>query len=268
MIRALSKNDIDALMNLLRYEKELNIFIIGDILNYGFDSPLIDLWGEFDQHNNITAVLLRYSDSLLFYSRSEYNIEGFCNIIKSLKCKGLAGEKSIIETFSRKIPFKQKREMWFCKLDNSVDVEQYALTKEQYQKIKIISRDNLDFEKIKQLIDLYQSIEEFSNAANIEVLKQDVMSGSSRIYYLEEDGMIVSSARTGAEVSDIAMVLGVGTLKGYRNNGYATLCIKRLCYDLLKEGKSLCLFYDNPAAGKIYKKLGFKEVGKWLMMTI
>ncbi|MBZ9687115.1 hypothetical protein G9F72_012350 [Clostridium estertheticum] len=26
---------------------------------------------------------------------------------------------------------------------------------------------------------------------------------------------------------------------------------------------TLCLFYDNPSAGKIYKSLGFEEIGFW-----
>lgn len=29
----------------------------------------------------------------------------------------------------------------------------------------------------------------------------------------------------------------------------------------------LCLFYDNPAAGRIYKRIGFRDIGKWCMWT-
>jgi predicted GNAT family acetyltransferase len=38
-----------------------------------------------------------------------------------------------------------------------------------------------------------------------------------------------------------------------------------LCLDVLAEGKTLCLFYDNPKAGSIYKRLGFKDIGFWSM---
>ena len=38
-----------------------------------------------------------------------------------------------------------------------------------------------------------------------------------------------------------------------------------LCEELLGEGKELCLFYDNPDAGTIYKKLGFEDIGFWIM---
>lgn len=39
----------------------------------------------------------------------------------------------------------------------------------------------------------------------------------------------------------------------------------KLCHELLAEGKMLCLFYDNPEAGSIYKRLGFEDIGKWMM---
>lgn len=59
----------------------------------------------------------------------------------------------------------------------------------------------------------------------------------------------------------MAMVLGVGTLRGYTNRGYTTLCMKRLRYELLKEGKSLCLFYDNPAAGNKKRNIITRTTG-------
>lgn len=41
--------------------------------------------------------------------------------------------------------------------------------------------------------------------------------------------------------------------------------MEKLMADVLEEGKSLCLFYDNPEAGRIYKRLGFKDIGRWTM---
>ena len=33
-----------------------------------------------------------------------------------------------------------------------------------------------------------------------------------------------------------------------------------------KKNKYLCLFYDNPKAGAIYKRLGFIDTEKWVML--
>jgi hypothetical protein len=42
--------------------------------------------------------------------------------------------------------------------------------------------------------------------------------------------------------------------------------MSKLCSDLLKEGKIPCLFYNNPSAGKIYERMGFRRIGFWKML--
>lgn len=88
MIRKLSNADFKTLMDFVRKEKEWNIFIIGDILSFGFDSPVVEVWGEFDViSGNLKAVLLRYRRDLIFYSNSDsWDIDSFCNIILTTKC--------------------------------------------------------------------------------------------------------------------------------------------------------------------------------------
>ncbi|WP_255256253.1 GNAT family N-acetyltransferase [Bacillus pseudomycoides] len=62
-----------------------------------------------------------------------------------------------------------------------------------------------------------------------------------------------------------AMVVGVCTHSNYRVKGYASLILQKMIQDFIKEGRTLCLFYNNPAAGWIYKRLGFKDIGMWTM---
>ena len=59
------------------------------------------------------------------------------------------------------------------------------------------------------------------------------------------------------------MIVGVGTHPDFRNMGLTTKCIVKICNEIIDENKTPCLFYDNIEAGKIYKKLGFKEKGDW-----
>lgn len=73
-------------------------------------------------------------------------------------------------------------------------------------------------------------------------------------------------AQTTAENSKSAMVVGVATRKDCRGKGLMSQCLSKLCRDVLAEGKSLCLFYDNPKAGRVYHKLGFVSIDKWAML--
>ena len=70
-------------------------------------------------------------------------------------------------------------------------------------------------------------------------------------------------AKSTAENKTHAIIVGVGTHPQFRNKGYATKCISKICGELLNENKIPCLFYDNEEAGKIYKKLGFIKIGNW-----
>ena len=118
----------------------------------------------------------------------------------------------------------------------------------------------------EELYKLRRSIEEFSEFPfSPEVLKKTFETNTGRTFYVREGNRIISSASTTAENSSSAMIIGVCTLKGYRNRGYATACITALCNELLEKGKSLCLFYDNPDAGRIYQRMGFREIGMWCM---
>jgi predicted GNAT family acetyltransferase len=84
--------------------------------------------------------------------------------------------------------------------------------------------------------------------------------------YIEDNNKVISTVATTAETTKSAMVVAVATHKKYRNQGHATRLMKALSKLYLKDKhKELCLFYDNPEAGKIYLNLGFKPMGQWTM---
>ena len=86
--------------------------------------------------------------------------------------------------------------------------------------------------------------------------------------YIEDGKKIIATVATTAETKKSAMVVSVATDYKYRNNGFASLLMQDLMerYFRIKH-KSLCLFYDNPQAGKIYLRLGFEMIGKWNMYS-
>ena len=81
------------------------------------------------------------------------------------------------------------------------------------------------------------------------------------------NGNMISVASTSAENSESAMVVGVATVKEHRGKGYASAVVRALCQDCFERGKKyICLFYDNPVAGRIYNRIGFKELGEYGML--
>lgn len=82
----------------------------------------------------------------------------------------------------------------------------------------------------------------------------------------EVDGQIVSAAGVAARTPQAAMIGAVYTPPAYRRKGYATALVRALSVRLLDEGVTPCLFYHNPEAGRIYRRLGYEEHGPWMMV--
>jgi predicted GNAT family acetyltransferase len=86
-------------------------------------------------------------------------------------------------------------------------------------------------------------------------------------YGLLHEGKLISVATAAAKNSRSAMVIGVCTDPEERGKGYASAVVSKLCGDCLDSGLDfMCLFYDNPAAGRIYRRIGFIETGKYTML--
>ena len=70
------------------------------------------------------------------------------------------------------------------------------------------------------------------------------------------------------EGTDAGLIGGVFTAASARGRGYASACTAALSLDLQRDGKLPCLFYENPAAGRVYRRLGFEEAGQWAVLYL
>ncbi|CAG9620510.1 GNAT family N-acetyltransferase [Sutcliffiella rhizosphaerae] len=263
MIRRLNKDDHDKCFAFLRLQAAENLFIIGDIEAYGYDQDFQKIWGEFDENEELMAVLLKYEENYIPFAVGDFNAEGFATIMKSdQNFKMMSGLKAVTEKIE---PFvterlKRKRETYYAKCTSLND--ELAETIESTE-VRQATPDDAE-----TLVALLQSIPEFSDSTiTVDRKRRGLEDGVSRTFFIKDKDKMVSTASTTAENSFSAMVVGVATLEGYKKKGYATQCVVSLCRQLLNEGKDLCLFYDNPNAGAIYKRIGFEDIGFWMMYT-
>lgn len=260
MIRKLKEEDRARILDFLSEEAAINLFIIGDIENFGFDEDFQELWASFDEEENIEGVLLRYNESYIpYYKSSQFDISGFKSIIELDETnKILSGKESIVDHFRGILRQPSEKGMYFCELREKGKLKDYG------EEIKIAT-----VEDAVRIYDLLEEIEEFqaTDTNSVERIERIIRTKAGRIYYMEDDeGTIMTVTQTTAENSKSAMVVGVATRKAYRKRGYMSQCLSKLCNDLLSEGKSLCLFYNNPEAGSVYHKMGFESIGRWKML--
>ncbi|MEH6942426.1 GNAT family N-acetyltransferase [Bacillus sp. JJ722] len=262
MIRRLNKSDHEVCFKLLKTKVAENLFIIGDIENYGFDQEFQKLWGEFNESGELIAVLLKYEENYIPFALESFDAKGFAEIMcNDPSFKRMSGLKEItaqIECYLNK-QLKSKRQTYYAKCTSlNTDIHKVDLSIVQ----QAVPND------AEQLVNLLNAIPEFiDTTSTIEKKSRELQNGTSRSFFIIEDGKMVTTASTTAENSLSAMVVAVATLENYKKKGYATKCMLKLCNHLLSESKELCLFYDNPAAGSIYKQIGFEDIGFWMMYT-
>ena len=261
MIRKLTEQDRQRVMDFLLPEKEFNIFIIGDIENHGFSTDFQELWGDFDDIGFLRAVLLRYMQNAIMYSPGVYPAADFGRmIVEHPEIKTLMGKTTVINalTLEGKLCYSNRRTTYLARLQQ---LSNRGLRSGNNPSVRVAG-----LEDVPAIVRLHSAIEEFNYDSPEEkalALTRDLQSNSGRAYVIQEGGDMVSTALTTAENSSSALIRGVATATTHRNKGLATACTAALCRDLQTEGKTPCLFYDNPAAGSIYRRMGFQELGTW-----
>jgi uncharacterized protein len=262
MIRKLAERDRAITLNFLAQEPAINLFMIGDLEAFGFDTEFQEFWGQFDRSGELEGVLLRFRESYIpYFRRAGFDTSGFLAIIAAARGRiVVSGRSSVIAAMTGLLPGFRRQEDFFCELRDG-----QLLPPDSPAAAWVKLAGEADSERVAQLID---QIDEFAGSGNsAETIRHKIATRTGRIYYIEnEAGEIVSVAQSTAENSQSAMVVGVATLPEYRNRGYVSACMIRLCQAILAEGKTLCLFYDNPDAGRIYHRLGFQTIDKWVMI--
>ncbi|MFS8640181.1 MAG: GNAT family N-acetyltransferase [Symbiobacteriaceae bacterium] len=273
MIRQLTESDRQATLDFLAVESAFNLFLLADIHNYGFDTEFQQVWGDFAGDGRLRAVLLRYFRNFIPYGRDDFDAGGIASIIQRHVGEGgwdrweVSGKSEVVERLRPYtegfLDWERRRSLYFAELRDGGNLS--GLRQELPTVVRLRRMTPADAPVIG---DLYRRIAEFPffDREREQELRHSLETGAARGYWLEYDGRAVSAVKTAGENPYSAMIVGVATDPGFRRRGFATQLMVRLCSEVLAEGKRLCLFYDNPEAGAIYKRLGFRDIGRWDMV--
>ena len=263
MFITLHEKDREAILDYVSAEPEMNLFFIGDVENYGVESETVNLYvnivdGKWD------CLLLRFHEFYLLYSQNEeYSAEAVAEFLRDRDVDCISGKTSLLKKIAPFYPQWKLESTYMTRCD----VINGDLEVGDCGKVRRLTADD-----VENTIDLIMQIDEFAEhqrgrrEKSCRELEEELKAGCIAVGAFE-DGKMVSTARTSASNSESAMITGVATLKEYRGKGLATETVTALCREAFGEGKKfLCLFYDNPAAGRIYNRIGFRETGQYAML--
>ncbi len=254
MIKKLTDKDNDRIMKLLTQNSIANYFIILSLEREKYKKMFEEKWGQFNQQGELVSVLFkRKTRTLQFYSSQDYDEDEVCSIFENQDFEKLIGEEKVMKKLINHYNFSRiEKGAILSKLESF-----YVNNTKKLSHVKPVKLQDID-----RIVDLYRSV--FTGFAPRELITEKYENNTGRGYYIERKGKMISIAQSSYESNDTAIIVGVATHQDYRKKGYATECLIKLCKELINEGKTLYLQYDNPNAGRIYKKLGFKDIGRMI----
>jgi predicted GNAT family acetyltransferase len=255
-IRQLNQDDTSELLDLLYQDSYYNIFMIGNLESMGLDHPDLDYWGSF-RDGQLVGALMRYRFFWNVYDAGGSDLRGFAWLMdRRGDVQALHGRDELIARLAkllRDYEIKEERHLYYCRLPELKPV----LTSSHSVRLATLA-------DLPALVAFYADAEEMTRdeQAVRRCLEQD------RIFVAIAKGRIVSAALTNAETQNLAIIGGVYTLPESRHQGYASACMFAICQDLAADGKEACLFYDDPVAEGIYRRLGFERMGRWRLLLL
>ena len=259
-----TENDRARIYQYIAKEPEMNLFFYGDLENFGVQGGPIQVWA-FPGAQDWDCLLLQFYDSYIVYSPSkDYNAATVAEFLKGRTCDCISGKLELVQKLTPFFPKLELQPTYMCRCNQLRDEAAAPLP----QDVQIRLLEEADF---PQLLELLSGIQEFekSNLEPEKAMERQLENyrHGSLTYGVYRGERLLATAATTADNSQNAMVVSVATRPEERGHGYASAAVAALCQASFAKGrKFLCLFYDNPAAGRIYLRLGFEKIGQYAML--
>lgn len=258
MLRKANESHRQMILDYCKDEPSINLFIIGDIERYGFDSDIQDVW--FQGNHEPTGIVLRYYDNLILYSKEKLDYDEILKIISTYPIRVISGKQSLIEPFYPYVEDQfNKRLMNFCELRSKDLLVPYNVETAKEADALDIAIKYGEFEAFKHL---------YSDDVNdrAKQIANRISSKEGQHMFIKREKDIIAHGNTAAENQFAGMIGGVFTDKKYRKQGYAKQIVSALSAHLINQNKYACLFYSSEASEKLFKSLGFKDIDKWMIL--
>lgn len=262
-IRSLTSADRDILWAFIQEDPPANLFQIADLEQFGLDDPgRLTYYGAFRQ-GRLVANLMRYRTHYCVYWRDPAPLPAFAQIARREGITFCTGVPAQVEPFLAQFPpglIEKPFQQRYYRLAPG------GLRASDQHGARRVGWDDLDALAEFYAQGFFAHLEGPTTPEGQRSLMARSLEAGQVIYAIYEGQRIVSAAHTTALGREFAMIGGVATLESHRNRGLCTSCMAALCADLLGRGVTPYLFWHNPAAGRVYDKVGFQDIGTWLMV--
>lgn len=263
-IRPLSEADMPALMRLHATHPNRWLTVRMNLEGYGLHSEIVQFLGAFSAQGDLCGVIHKFSNTIGLVDTAGECAEIFLDYVDT--CKGVAGIRGTEEVVQKITHCLETYHVIGTEKSYSMQLHQSAACDPEKAHLarKAVPED------LERLTALY------ARADRMYRSRTQIASrlGTERIYVVEEPQTertpprIVSCAMVNVIGAESALVGGVFTLPEARGKGYAMACTYALSQDIQSAGLLPCLFFENPVAGRIYKRIGYEVVDTWELLFL
>ena len=246
-LNTISAGELEGIRKKLGENEDENHFLLSylDRLRIKYDYELFEFKGTYILNIRGLIISLSYSPSPDKQLR---------NVLEQMK------SRMVIVPGESSIPLLKDISSCEMKIENLM-----ALKRESFSHM---AENNIlsSRKEYAALFDFYQSVDEYRNYYTYKDMMSKFKERDSKHFSsaVKADEKIVS-----ALIMNSGLIASVGTLKEYRNKGYASGNIKSAIsyyFQMNKAEKTVYLFYNDSRISEAYKRIGFYDICPFLIL--
>lgn len=257
MIERINDSKKELVFNLIGDQFGKSLYLYLDLKRYGFDNQKIKTWISKTGDDTNALILKYYSGMHIFSPNNKLDIGDICTLIEEEKPTIICAEAKIIKKLEKIDRFGEyDSEYGWVRCLNSINrSDESGIIKDPGK------------EEFKQLTELLLSDSDIGGSYTFDSMYSQILERNrdkyGRDYILKDDDRVIAHAGTGAEDDKLGILNYVITDPNYRKRGIAMKLCTSVCYDLIKEGKTVYLINYSEASTALYDRLGFKKYCEW-----
>jgi len=256
---------------MLHNESENNLVIgLADAMNRQMRDFNAPLYFALIENDNVIGAALR-TDEQRPLAITRMNVEAVEQLCSTLKFKdialaGVVGEEVSSKNFSKCYCFSIGVTSTLGMYQGVYETDKIKIPKNKVLKMHLARKDNLEVTAKFMagfINDCFPSDKNVAEKSK-KMARRHIKNQSSYLLVNEQNDF-VSMAANNRETRNTACISWVYTPPQFRMQGYGAMITALVSQKMLDSGKKRCnLFTDlkNPTSNSIYKKIGYKMIGK------
>lgn len=272
MWHLLNESNRSEILRYISKEPEVNLYISGDIEAYGVKDPVVVASFGADE-TTWDAIVLGLNNNFVIYSQSgDFDVQEVSNFIVSLAADGKPRHLNARLDIARKIsPFFPDYSLEQCRLARCTPVN-HDITQDLPESVEIRMVQGEDYDLLFDALETVENTTHVPRGSSEREEEKARKASASKVgcftVGIFQDDRLLSTAGISSASKQGAMLTGVATRPDERGKGLATAAVYATCNECFRRGMDyVALYYTNPVAARIYKRIGFEDVADFGMLS-